>query len=376
MSKSVIVIGGGVIGLSVAFEMRQRGWQVSLVERGDFGRQSSWAGAGILSPAHAIHSRHPLDRLAGQSSQLHREWANRIQQLTRLDVGFWACGGCYLARTAGEQATLIGLAESWQAEQIECEFVDLKWLSEQLGERFQPQGQIGAALWTPVEWQVRNPWLIRGLVSAVSQLGGNLVERAGTVQLQFSQGELRGLTTESGWHGSADLYCVTSGAWTFQLLQQLKVHLPTEPIRGQMALFQLDHPLPWIINEGTRYLVPRPDGHVLVGSTMEEAGFDCRTTEPEIAGLLDFAQSLIPELNRRTMQAEWAGLRPASCDGLPYVGWIPGWSNLIVATGHLRSGLQLAPATARFVADMSEGQADAELSRLLNPARLSPALDP
>jgi glycine oxidase len=154
----------------------------------------------------------------------------------------------------------------------------------------------------------------------------------------------------------------------------LEIRLPVEPVRGQMVLFQLDQPLAAIINEGSRYLVPRKDGHLLAGSTMEEVGFDDSTTENEIRGLIDFAASLVPEISPAKVVRSWAGLRPASFDGLPYVGWIPDWENLIASTGHLRSGLQLAPGNASLVADLLEERGDPELIRLLSPARLGRSL--
>jgi len=107
---------------------------------------------------------------------------------------------------------------------------------------------------------------------------------------------------------------------------------------------------------------------------MEEVGFDDSTTESELIGLIEFAASLLPEISRAKVVRSWAGLRPASFDGLPYVGWIPDWENLIAATGHLRSGLQLAPGNAALVADLLEGRADPELVRLLSPARLGRSL--
>lgn len=374
MKPHVTVIGGGAIGLSISYELLQRGYRVRLLERGSVGRQASWAGAGILAPAHPLHSLHPLDRLAGRSSQIHQEWATKILRETGCDVGYWNCGGLYLARTAGESALLLGQRDGWQAEQIPHEVWDSAQLEAHFSGRVRPTGRTLQAVWVPSESQIRNPHLIAGLHAAITKLGGEVEENLGDLKLCCDGNRISRIESASGWRGDCDVVCVAAGAWSYQLLSALAIRLPVEPVRGQMVLFQLETPLDAIINEGSRYLVPRKDGHLLAGSTMEEVGFDDSTTEIEIRGLVEFAASLLPEISAAKVVRRWAGLRPASFDGLPYVGWIPDWENLIAATGHLRSGLQLAPGNAALVADLLEGCADPELVRLLSPARLGRSL--
>lgn len=374
MKPHVTVIGGGAIGLSISYELLQRGYRTRLLERGPVGRQASWAGAGILAPAHPLHSLHPLDRLAGRSSLLHQEWAARILRESGHDVGYWNCGGLYLARTAGESALLLGQRDGWQAEQISHEVWDPVQLETHFAGRVRPTGRTLQAVWVPSESQIRNPHFIAGLRAAIEKRGGEVQENLGELKLVSSGNRIRRIESASGWSGDCEVVCIAAGAWSYQLLSAIEVRLPVEPVRGQMVLFQLDQPLPAIINEGSRYLVPRKDGHLLAGSTMEEVGFDDSTTENEIKGLFDFAASLLPEISMAKVVRSWAGLRPASFDGLPYVGWIPDWENLIASTGHLRSGLQLSPGNAELVADLLEEKADPELVRLLSPARLGRSL--
>lgn len=374
MKPHVTVIGGGAIGLSISYELLQRGYRTRLLERGPVGRQASWAGAGILAPAHPLHSLHPLDRLAGRSSLLHQEWAARILRESGHDVGYWNCGGLYLARTAGESALLLGQRDGWQAEQISHEVWDLVQLETHFAGRVHPTGRTLQAVWVPSESQIRNPHFIAGLRAAIEKRGGEVQENLGELKLVSSGNRIRRIESANGWSGNCEVVCIAAGAWSYQLLSAIEVRLPVEPVRGQMVLFQLDQPLPSIINEGSRYLVPRKDGHLLAGSTMEEVGFDDSTTANEITGLFDFAASLLPEISMAKVVRSWSGLRPASFDGLPYVGWIPDWENLIASTGHLRSGLQLSPGNAELVADLLEEKADPELVRLLSPARLGRSL--
>jgi glycine oxidase len=152
---------------------------------------------------------------------------------------------------------------------------------------------------------------------------------------------------------SADRFCIASGAWSSALLGRITVPPPIRPVRGQIALLALpSRPLTRVVNEGLRYLVPRDDGRVLVGSTEEDAGFDRSTTTSAVDELQQFGRSLCPALVQAALERCWAGLRPASADGLPYLGRISGFENAFVAAGHFRSGLQLSTGTAVVMANL------------------------
>ena len=156
---------------------------------------------------------------------------------------------------------------------------------------------------------------------------------------------------------SAGQFLVTTGAWTDGLLQRSACRLGVRPVRGQIALLQTDDARPRpVLLQGKRYLVPRTDGRVLVGSTEEDAGFDARPTAAAIAGLLAFAAELVPSLAGAAVERCWAGLRPGSPDGLPFLGPAPDFSNLFVAAGHYRAGIQLSPATGRVMTDLLLGR--------------------
>jgi glycine oxidase len=159
---------------------------------------------------------------------------------------------------------------------------------------------------------------------------------------------------------TAGQFCFTAGAWTGQLLQNLGISLGILPIRGQMVLFKCPKPpISKIVNVGSRYLVPRDDGYVLAGSTEEEVGFNKQTTSDSIAELSNFARELVPSLASANIEKTWAGLRPASYDGYPYLGPLPGLSNAFVAAGHFRTGLYLSPATAVVMSQLMNGQTPA-----------------
>lgn len=215
---------------------------------------------------------------------------------------------------------------------------------------------IRSAWLLPDECQLRNPWYLKALQKICAMRGVEIVPECEVLDFEIVGERVAGVITSQGVN-RAEQVCVTSGAWTGLLLQKLGMTLGVVPMRGQMVLFRSNRPVAThVINEGPRYLVPREDGRLLAGSTEEEAGFDKRTTEEGIAELIAFARSLLPVLHEAEIERTWAGLRPASFDGFPYLGPIPGLANAFVAAGHFRSGLYLSPGTATVMAELMCGE--------------------
>ena len=176
------------------------------------------------------------------------------------------------------------------------------------------------------------------------------------VGFERSNDRLSAVVTEGGAI-PCGLAIIAAGPWTGGLLTGLGVDVPTPPLKGQMVLLKGERPLiRRIIEHGKKYLVPRDDGRILVGATEEHAGFDVRTTEVAVRDLIEEARWLCPILANAEVERSWAGLRPGSFDSKPYLGFAPGFSNLIVASGHQRAGLQLAPASAEVIADLAMGR--------------------
>lgn len=348
----VLIIGGGVIGLSLAWELARRGRSVQVIDRGEPGREASWAGAGILPAAVRRPEQHPYDQLCGLACELHPQWAEELRAATGIDTGYRRCGGLYLARSPGEAAALAAWAAAQEEEGIEVERLTA-------GQAAAAEPGLAATAGThflvPAEAQLRNPRHVRALIQAGTDLGVSIRPHTAG-EAVVAQGAISEFRTSAGALCARD-YCFTAGAWTGPLLARLGIAAGIVPIRGQMALFQCESPpVRRIINVGSRYLVPRDDGRLLAGSTEEEAGFDKRTTEEAIADLVAFARSVIPGLAATPLEKAWAGLRPGSFDGLPYLGRLPGLANAFVAAGHFRSGLFLSPATAVVMAQVLCGE--------------------
>ncbi len=370
----VLIIGGGVIGLSLAWELARRGKSVHVIDRGEPGREASWAGAGILPAAVRRSDRHPYEQLAGLASELHPAWAERLRAASSIDTGYRRCGGLHLALAPGEAAALAAWAALQQEEGIEVECVTAEQLAELepglAGTHYRPTtSKRDSVLSTPYsvpstracysvphEAQLRNPRHLQALEVACRQAGATITPNCAASEIAVAANRIAAIQSAAG-PLRAGQYCFTSGAWTGPLLAKLGIATGIVPIRGQMVLFRCPQPpVRRIINAGSRYLVPRDDGHLLAGSTEEEAGFDKRTTDEAIADLAAFARGLIPALAEAPIERTWAGLRPGSFDGLPYLSPLPGLANAYIAAGHFRSGLFLSPATAVVMAQLMCGE--------------------
>ncbi len=357
MSLDVAIVGGGVVGLSTAWELASRGHAVDVFDRGKFGRKASWAGAGILLPGNSDTAIHPLEHLEAVSNFLHEKWFGRLLHETNIDNGYRKCGGLYVATTSGEIATLAGSIGFWDERGIDAQHLSRKGFSEDFPNLSHlVDSSKFLAAWLPDEAQICNPWHIRALVKACEINNVGLVENCSSLEFETELGKLESITHDGVQH-EYDAVIFACGAWTQQVTLSIADGIQMVPVRGQMILYKLEDPLSLpIVNEGTRYIVPRDNGHVLVGATIEEAGFDESTTDEAIKKLAADAARLVPLLTEDKIEKTWAGLRPGTHDAFPYMGRLPGYENAFVSTGHFKIGLQLSPGSAVAMADLIEGK--------------------
>jgi glycine oxidase len=348
-----LIVGGGIIGLSLAYDLAGHGLAVRVIDAGQPAREASWAGAGILPPANPA-SDDPLDQLTALSNDLHRQWSAELRDSTRIDNGYRRTGAIYLARSGADLPSLISLADQLRFGGIEAERLPPASMS-QIEPALRPTGRMAAAYLVPDECQLRNPRHLKALLVACTERGVEIMPGVGADDFEIRRNRLRAVLTNRG-PLSADIVCLTSGSWTAALAAKLGTRPAIKPVRGQMMLLALARPIvSRIINEGSRYLVPRDDGRLLVGSTEEDAGFDKSTTAGGMAGLLEFALGLVPDLAAAQIERSWAGLRPSTSDGLPYLGRVPELENAFIAAGHFRAGLQLSTGTAVVLSQLIRG---------------------
>jgi glycine oxidase len=358
-SSDVVIVGGGVIGLSIAYALAREGLSPTVLDRRELGREASWAGAGLIPPiadrdaADSKVKLNPLVALRSWSARLYPEWTATLLAETGIDPEYRRTGGVDVAWTDREDEALRAAAGQWRAEGIAYERIPPGDYA-----RVEPalNPELRSVYYLPDRAQVRNPRLLRALMEAVVGRNGDLGPHRGVEGFTLDGGRITAVRTHEG-----DIPCglviVAAGAWSGGLLEPAGVRAPTPPIKGQIVLLKADRPLlRRVVEHGRNYLVPRADGRVLIGATEEDAGFDARPTALAARDLIGEAVRLCPALGGASIEATWAGLRPGSVDTRPYIGTAPGLENLIIAGGHKRAGLQLAPATAELVADLVLGR--------------------
>jgi len=330
-----MIMGGGVAGLATAQRLLQQGASVTVLERGAVGRESSWAGGGILSPLCPWDYPDEVTRLSSRGAALFAGWAEELRVATGIDPEYEASG------------MLVLPPFDMQAAQQWCAAHDVPM--QRVTASDSVQAASGAALLLPQVAQVRNPRLTRALRQHVAALGGHILEQCEVREFVTGAGRVQALVASCG-EFSAENYIVTAGAWSKQLLGRHALHLDIRPVRGQMLLFKFDvPPLRHIVLQHDMYLIPRRDGHLLVGSTLEDVGFDKGITQSAAADLRLRAAQLLPQLHDMPIVQHWAGLRPASPDNIPTIARHPLLDNLYINSGHFRYGVTMAPASVEIL---------------------------
>ncbi|HAZ61091.1 MAG TPA: glycine oxidase ThiO [Gammaproteobacteria bacterium] len=343
----VRVIGGGVVGLATALELSRSGAEVTVHAATPAARPASWAAAGLLMPIPPWALPAPLETLAEGCAAAYSGWVAELAEETGADLG-WTRNGLVILRPDPEQ---IAAASLWaRRTRRSIEQVDASRVA-------QLDAAVAAedALWVADCAQVRNPRLLKTLRAALDARGVAVIEDAPVIRIAVEGEWLRGVVTAQGVC-AAEIVVICAGAWSGTLGEGFPLP-PVRPVRGQMLLYHLAEGAPRrnVLGAG-RYLVPRGDGHVLCGSTVEEVGFDDATT-PEAAELLrQSAAGLAPVLAGLAPVRQWSGLRAGSPDGLPFIGAHPELAGLYFNTGQFRNGILLAPGSARLLADLVLGR--------------------
>lgn len=349
----IVIVGGGVIGLMMARELLGAGQAVRLVERRGTGQEASWAGGGIVSPLWPWRYPPAVTALAAVAQSAYPELAAALAVETGIDPELSPCG--MLLVDSEDERDALAWAEAYDRPMSRVTgLAALRELEPGLGEGFH------RGLWMPYIANVRNPRLLAALRASVLARGGEITEHDGVAAIETQGGRASAVRLTSGEQIAGDQIILATGAWTAALLAPFGLSLPIRPMRGQMLLYEtapgtLQH---IVLAEG-RYLIPRRDGHVLCGSTTEDVGFDTHTTAEARALLQGVAQRILPVLAQQAPVAHWAGLRPGSPNGIPWIGPVPGVDGLWVNAGHYRNGLVLAPASARLLVDLLLGRAPA-----------------
>jgi len=347
----VVVVGGGLIGMLTAHELASGGCQVVVVERGHIGREASWAGGGILSPLYPWRYDDAVTALARWSQERYQMLCDELAESTNIDPEWTRSGLLVLNVGADEREEAI----MWATRHD----YDLEIVRGELLHTIEPSlaAKHEQALWMASVAQLRNPRLLKALRRMLESHGVELREGAEVDGFSSSGSRIEGVELLGGESIDADRVVVTAGSWSGRLLESTGIHLPIEPVLGQMLLFRAVPGLVQhiVLSEG-HYVIPRRGGLVVVGSTLEHVGFDKRTTEEGLEELRDAAFALVPELHTCDIERHWAGLRPGSPDGIPFIGEHPDFDGLYINSGHFRNGVVMGLASARVLADLLLGR--------------------
>jgi glycine oxidase len=359
----VVVVGGGVIGAACAFFAAREGLAVTLLERDEIGAHASGVAAGML--ALLLDDRHPepFQRWGRRSLESLPELIVELRERSGIDPEYEPSG---LLRVALSDQEAAGLREKAGGE--------LSWLDAAEAREQEPQlaPEARGALWSAVEGHVRSGLLTRAYARAAAALGARIETGCSVVGLLRQGARVTGVrTVADGLGAGAVVLCM--GSWSAGAAAWLGgPALPVEPVRGQ--ILSLDAPRPTLrqtVSNAHLYLVPRRDGSVVAGATVERVGFDCRVTAAGVREMLELAPRLVPALADCAFRGAWAGLRPDTPDHLPLIGPVPGAPGLYVAAGHFRNGILLSPVTGRLVADWLLGKAPPDEAAAFRPDRFA-----
>jgi glycine oxidase len=336
----VVIVGGGIMGMSVAVELAGNGDEVTVLERSVPGAEASSAAAGRLAPQLESTGMGPMLELCLKSRELYAAWVRRIEGLSHVDVGYRESG----VLEFGDAAKLEQTCRWQRAAGLRCELVQARAL--------EPNAPDRPALHLPDDHQVDPPKLMRALAIAAAKAGAT-----------FRTGQVHAVAERSvdvdAERLSADAVVVAAGSWS-SLIPGARIDARVlQPMRGQMVELRTRiPPFSATLASDQVYLVSRGDGRVILGSTMERAGFDKRVTAAGLAGILSAALRLCPALEGAEVHASWAGLRPWTEDQLPILGPGP-LPGVLLATGHFRNGILLAPVTALLISQLLHGNSPA-----------------
>ncbi|HEY2495232.1 MAG TPA: glycine oxidase ThiO [Paenibacillus sp.] len=369
MTKSkfwdAIIVGGGVIGSSIAYYMSARGMKVVLIDRDRLGQQASIAAAGMLAAQAEINEAGPFFDLARSSRALFPQLASELHDLTGIDIGLKRRGLLRVGITAADVEALQQTIAFQQSVGEQAE-----WLSTEQVIQREPEisRELQGAMLVEGDGQVDAPELSLAYGKAAVALGADIKEFTEVKSLLLEQGQMAGVVTSEDVLRS-DRVIIASGTWSGPLLEQVGLNCPIYSVKGECFSVLTHKPLlsSTIFSRGC-YLVPKKGGRLIVGATSKRHCYDRKVTLGGVSTLLEAAKRLVPGIVESEWEKAWCGLRPQTLDGLPYLGEHETCNGLYVAAGHYRNGILLSPMTGKLVADWAEGRTEKHLS--LEPYRI------
>ncbi|MCF6202801.1 MAG: FAD-dependent oxidoreductase [Methylococcaceae bacterium] len=343
-TTEITIIGSGIIGLLTAREFLQAGYSITLIDKSLSGQESSWAGGGILLPLYPWRQEKAISTLVIKSISNYSTLSNELYNSTQINPEWYDCG-LLICKNPD-----IELATNWcTTYQIPFQETIPSFINNFNTKTKNP-------LWMPTIAQARNPRLLKSLKVYLLNAGVKFIENSEVINCELKNNNINTLSTNKE-KIKVNQLIISTGAWTGKLAKQLlptSLHSPEiHPVKGQMLLFNANpDTLPHMVLDNDHYLIPRRDGKILVGSSVEHSAFDKCTTKETKEKLFTFATELFPILKNFPLCNHWAGLRPGTKKGIPYIDKHPEIKNLAINAGHFRNGLVMGPASAQLIADL------------------------
>jgi glycine oxidase len=352
-SPDVVVIGGGIIGCSIALRLAEAKLKVVVSDRGEPGAEASSAAAGMLAPQGETVTPDAFFEFARASRDLYPEFVGEVEARSGQKVDYRRDGTLLLAASEEEERELQAVHAGQSAHGLPLERLSAQTVHERVA-GLAPE--IRSGLFIAGDHWVDNEKLARALAKAASRAGVKFHSHSPVTRLRIKSGRVVSVEISSASRArtetqSAGTFVLAAGCWSPQLAEPLGLRLPMSPCRGQMIELEAPTPLAHVIRAGHHYLVPRERGRVLAGTTAEYVGHEKAVTAEGLSSILEGVTRLMPGVKNYRFRRAWAGLRPDTADHLPILG-VGELQNLVFATGHFRNGILLAPITARAMADL------------------------
>ncbi len=346
-SYDAAIIGGGVIGCSIAWRLAQAGMRVAVIERGEIGREASWAAGGMLAPLAEADKADSFFELAVASRAMYVDFADELREASGVDIEYRTEGTLYLALNDEDEAELEHRWQ-WQHEAG----LNIKKLNADCVLKLEPllNPKLRWALKFPDDHQVNSRQLVMALEAALVKSKVDIFSHTEVEKILQAGNQISGVATSHGEIKSKTVI-IAAGSWSGLLNSKITLHV--EPVRGQMiALEMAETKLNHVVYSSRGYLIPRLSGIVIAGATTEKVGFDKSNTAGGIGSIVEKAVEIAPQANALKIHEMWAGLRPGSSDELPILGADPKLKGLVYATGHYRNGVLLTPITAQAISQL------------------------
>jgi glycine oxidase len=347
-TADVLIVGGGIIGCSIAWRLAQAGMKVTVLDRSEPGAEASSAAAGMLAPLGERVEPRTFAELCVASRSLYPRFAAEIEEASGHHVGYRSDGSLLVAlnEELEEELTEVHRTQTAQgftlhpltAAEVHARAVGLS-------------PQVRSGLFVPDDHWVDNERLMRALLTACQRAGVRFEAEMAVHKFHTKGDHIESVIAGSGASFAAKTYVLAAGCWSGEIARELGSPLSVTPCCGQMMEFEAPRELPFVVRAGIHYLVPRPERRLLVGTTAEYTGFEKAVTAKGLLSILAGAVRLAPHASEFRFLRAWAGLRPDTADHLPILGYGE-MANLVFATGHFRNGILLAPVTAEIIADL------------------------